>query len=58
MAGMAFCSVNGITRAFDPACGALAARVPAGELPALGALTLLTLRQSPAPIGRPGRPLR
>jgi|HubBroStandDraft_5_1064220.scaffolds.fasta_scaffold4102422_1 hypothetical protein len=39
MAGMAFSSVNGITRAFDPQCGALAARVPAGELPALGALT-------------------
>jgi hypothetical protein len=39
MAGMAFCSVNGITRAFGPACGALAVRVLAGEVPALGALT-------------------
>ncbi|MGB7053403.1 MAG: hypothetical protein WBG41_17695 [Acidimicrobiales bacterium] len=39
MAGMAFCSVNGITRAFGPACGNVAARVPAGEVPALGALT-------------------
>jgi hypothetical protein len=39
VAGMAFCSVNGLARAFDPACGALAVRVLAGEVPALGALT-------------------
>ncbi len=39
MAGMTFCSEDGIARVFGPACGALAFRVAAGQVPALGVRT-------------------
>jgi hypothetical protein len=39
MAGMAFCSEFGITRAFGPGGGAPAVRGRAGQVPSLGADT-------------------